>query len=653
MPGTYSQILLHIVFSTKHREPWITLDLAERLYPYIGGIVRAEKGVPYDIGGVEDHIHMYLRWWPGATISDLMRTVKTRSSKWVHNTFPALGPFAWQEGYSVFTVSKSQEEAVKEYITGQAEQGVHAFSGGQGVGFRGLGGGDAAFLAAEFPVGIPGQARQVQRAQVGQERQASFAPGHARALHALRHHLFARALDRPRADRPALRAVARIVGVRQLPVEVLQQGRGGGLKRGPPVRRQRRCRIGAPGRRDRGVVLDQRRPQRDAALVPRHVLEPLAQRRGRQGVLRVHGPRPLGDVLEQVVEVQHLRDAGQVLLGVVGHPARAVAHEHAVPDALVQAQAHATVHQPAGGLHHLIVRAHHRVQRGLLAGPVFQAQHAHFAVLATAGYPHRRAHAVELQHAQRRGLALPVGQGRRHARRAVLPALQVAAHGLAHRADGRGRGLDAVGIREVPGGALVGPLRRCGHDARLRAGAEGVRRDAQAALSRAPTLATPAAANVDALEFDQPHQRAKGLRLAALVLDLAVTARTAFRGGRMLCFPLVDALLGQLGVHGFAQAQPVVAETLFTGGEQTGIAGVQGGGQTIENGLLQQRHQVAPERIPRERKFRNVGHRKLRGKRKHFTPNLPFLTSRLHERAHAPGEGLPAGFLFTFRAACA
>jgi putative transposase len=87
MPGTYSQILLHIVFSTKHREPWITAEIAERLYPYIGGIVRAERGVLYDIGGIEDHVHMYLRWRPDGSVSDLMRTVKARSSKWVHETY--------------------------------------------------------------------------------------------------------------------------------------------------------------------------------------------------------------------------------------------------------------------------------------------------------------------------------------------------------------------------------------------------------------------------------------------------------------------------------------------------------------------------------------------------------------------------------------
>ena len=121
MSGTYSQLLLHVVFSTKGRRSWITGDVAERLYPYIGGIVRAEKGVLYDIGGIEDHVHMYLRWRPDGSVSDLMRTVKSRSSKWVHDTFPKLSAFAWQEGYGVFSVSKSQEEAVKKYIAGQAE----------------------------------------------------------------------------------------------------------------------------------------------------------------------------------------------------------------------------------------------------------------------------------------------------------------------------------------------------------------------------------------------------------------------------------------------------------------------------------------------------------------------------------------------------
>ena len=121
MPGTYTQILVHVVFSTKGREPWIAPHVAERLYPYIGGLIRSEKGMLYDIGGIEDHLHMYLRWRPDACVSDLMRTVKARSSLWLHQTFPELAAAAWQEGYAAFSVSKSQEPVVKRYIAGQAE----------------------------------------------------------------------------------------------------------------------------------------------------------------------------------------------------------------------------------------------------------------------------------------------------------------------------------------------------------------------------------------------------------------------------------------------------------------------------------------------------------------------------------------------------
>lgn len=121
MPGTYSQILLHVVFSTKHRHPWISEGLAERLYPYIGGVVRKEKGTLLDIGGIEDHVHCYLRWRTDGCISDLMRRVKAGSSGWIHDTFPNLGNFGWQEGYAVFSVSKSQEGTVRSYLANQRD----------------------------------------------------------------------------------------------------------------------------------------------------------------------------------------------------------------------------------------------------------------------------------------------------------------------------------------------------------------------------------------------------------------------------------------------------------------------------------------------------------------------------------------------------
>ena len=121
MPGTYSQILLHAVFSTKRRASIITLEIQPRLYDYIGGIVRAQKGVVYALGGMSDHLHILLRWRTDAAISDLMRTVKARSSVWIHRTYPDYAAFAWQEGYAVFSVSKSAEPYVKSYIEHQAE----------------------------------------------------------------------------------------------------------------------------------------------------------------------------------------------------------------------------------------------------------------------------------------------------------------------------------------------------------------------------------------------------------------------------------------------------------------------------------------------------------------------------------------------------
>ncbi len=121
MPGTYSQILLHVVFSTKQRRPYMTPDIQARLCDYIGGIVRAEKGSLYAIGGMPDHLHMLLRWRTDGAISDLMRTVKARSSRWIHETFPDSNAFAWQEGYAVFSVSKSSEANVNAYIENQAE----------------------------------------------------------------------------------------------------------------------------------------------------------------------------------------------------------------------------------------------------------------------------------------------------------------------------------------------------------------------------------------------------------------------------------------------------------------------------------------------------------------------------------------------------
>ncbi len=86
---------------------------------YLGGVIRGEKGVLYEIGGMANHVHLLIRWRPDETISDLVRTIKRNTTIWIHDAFPELSDFYWQEGYGAFTVSYSQVDKVKVYIQNQ------------------------------------------------------------------------------------------------------------------------------------------------------------------------------------------------------------------------------------------------------------------------------------------------------------------------------------------------------------------------------------------------------------------------------------------------------------------------------------------------------------------------------------------------------
>jgi REP element-mobilizing transposase RayT len=121
MPSTWTQNFYHLVFSTKRREPMIDAPLEERLHPFLGGICRDLACTALAINGFVDHVHLAVRYPPTLSHADLARHVKARSSQWVHETFPALGHFAWQEGYGGFTVSKSSLPKLVEYIQQQKE----------------------------------------------------------------------------------------------------------------------------------------------------------------------------------------------------------------------------------------------------------------------------------------------------------------------------------------------------------------------------------------------------------------------------------------------------------------------------------------------------------------------------------------------------
>jgi REP element-mobilizing transposase RayT len=112
-------MLAHAVFSTKDRAPLVVGECRERLYPYLGGIAREIGARALKIGGTTDHVHVLLSLPPTLCAADALRDLKANSSRWVHETWPDRGDFAWQTGYGVFSVSESNREAVANYIEGQ------------------------------------------------------------------------------------------------------------------------------------------------------------------------------------------------------------------------------------------------------------------------------------------------------------------------------------------------------------------------------------------------------------------------------------------------------------------------------------------------------------------------------------------------------
>jgi putative transposase len=120
MPSTHLSLHVHIVFSTKNREPIILPVWRDRLHAYIGGILRTLQAIPDSVGGVEDHIHLLVGIRANHAVADLVREVKSLSSRWIHEELGQTR-FAWQEGYGAFTISSSEIAALQEYISKQEE----------------------------------------------------------------------------------------------------------------------------------------------------------------------------------------------------------------------------------------------------------------------------------------------------------------------------------------------------------------------------------------------------------------------------------------------------------------------------------------------------------------------------------------------------
>ena len=122
MPQSLSRILVHTVFSTKHRQPCFRDErLRSELHHHIGGILNTLKCGPIVVGGVEDHVHILSQLARTCEPAVMVKEVKRVSCLWIKNRYEGLGDFAWQAGYGMFSIGHSQTPTVRDYIVNQQE----------------------------------------------------------------------------------------------------------------------------------------------------------------------------------------------------------------------------------------------------------------------------------------------------------------------------------------------------------------------------------------------------------------------------------------------------------------------------------------------------------------------------------------------------
>lgn len=117
MSRTFTNLLTHLIFGTKDREPLIRTNMKDELHAYLGGLTRELDGKAYVINGTSDHVHMLVSLPAKVSVSEAMRFIKSNSSAWAGDKWKGL--FSWQLGYGAFSVSKSNVPKVLSYIANQ------------------------------------------------------------------------------------------------------------------------------------------------------------------------------------------------------------------------------------------------------------------------------------------------------------------------------------------------------------------------------------------------------------------------------------------------------------------------------------------------------------------------------------------------------
>jgi REP-associated tyrosine transposase len=122
MPQSLVQIYVHIVFSTKHRQPFLVdPEFRARVHAYLAGICKNQDSPSLFVGGVADHVHILCRLSKTHDISSLVRDLKRDSTNWIKVERPTLHEFHWQQGYGAFSASPVHVDPLKQYIAQQEE----------------------------------------------------------------------------------------------------------------------------------------------------------------------------------------------------------------------------------------------------------------------------------------------------------------------------------------------------------------------------------------------------------------------------------------------------------------------------------------------------------------------------------------------------
>jgi REP-associated tyrosine transposase len=121
MSQSLSNILAHIIFSTKLSKPFIAQSIKNELYSYMASILKDCDCSPIIIGGIEDHVHVLCKLSKTRSMSSVIEDVKKKSSKWIKTRGIEYKNFYWQNGYGAFSIGESQVKTLKEYIQDQEE----------------------------------------------------------------------------------------------------------------------------------------------------------------------------------------------------------------------------------------------------------------------------------------------------------------------------------------------------------------------------------------------------------------------------------------------------------------------------------------------------------------------------------------------------